>query len=235
MKSSAAFVLFLTAAALSGQPCAPAATRLCLSGQRFSVEVRWTDFQGNTGAGQAVPLTSDTGYFWFFGPTNVELVVKVLDGRGLNGHFWVFYGALSNVEYEMTVQDLRPGTSRSTTTRPAGSPARGTRWRSLLTRSRSPNARAASVSDRRLAESSIAPAAPDAAAASAPQRRARRRSPRTALCLAGGRFRVTAAWKDFEDNTGVGHAVALTSDTGYFWFFGSSNVEVVVKALDGAG
>ena len=57
MKGSAAFVLFLTAAALTGQPCAPAATRLCLSGGRFSTEVSWKDFQGRTGVGQAVALT----------------------------------------------------------------------------------------------------------------------------------------------------------------------------------
>ena len=51
-------------------------------------------------------MTSDTGYFWFFQSSNVELVVKVLDARGLNGKFWVFYGALSNVEYTITVTDL---------------------------------------------------------------------------------------------------------------------------------
>jgi hypothetical protein len=39
-----------------------------------------------------VPLGADTGYFWFFEDTNVELVVKVLDGRAINGHTWVFYG-----------------------------------------------------------------------------------------------------------------------------------------------
>ncbi len=61
--------------------------------------------QGRSGHGAAVPLTSDTGYFWFFDPANVELMVKVLDGRGINGKFWVFYGALSNVQYTITVID----------------------------------------------------------------------------------------------------------------------------------
>ena len=36
---------------------------------------------GRTGAGRAVPLTADTGDFWFFGAENVEVVLKVLDGR----------------------------------------------------------------------------------------------------------------------------------------------------------
>jgi len=33
----------------------------------------------------------------------------VLDGRGLNGKFWLFYGALSNVEYTLTVTDTQTG------------------------------------------------------------------------------------------------------------------------------
>jgi hypothetical protein len=31
-----------------------------------------------------------------------EVLVKVLDGRAVNGKFWVFYGALSNVRYSVT-------------------------------------------------------------------------------------------------------------------------------------
>ncbi|MDQ2980541.1 MAG: hypothetical protein M3R62_15130, partial [Acidobacteriota bacterium] len=90
-------------------PCVSGPTTLCLNNQRFKVEVRWKDFQGNTGAGQAISLTGDTGYFWFFSSSNVELVVKVLDGRGINSSFWLFYGALSTVEYTMTVTDSVTG------------------------------------------------------------------------------------------------------------------------------
>jgi len=36
-------------------------------------------------------------------------VVKVLDGRPINGTFWVFSGALSNVEYTITVTDTTTG------------------------------------------------------------------------------------------------------------------------------
>jgi ELWxxDGT repeat protein len=79
--------------------CQPSSTRLCLSGGRYAVEATWQDFQGHRGVGHAVALTPDTGYFWFFSDTNVEAVLKVLDGRTLNDHVWVFYGALSNVEY----------------------------------------------------------------------------------------------------------------------------------------
>jgi hypothetical protein len=101
-------------------PCAPSATRLCLQDGRFAVEARWKDFQGKTGQGEAVPLAGgDTGYFWFFGPDNVEVVLKVLDGRPLNNKFWIFYGALSNVEYTLTVTDTETGKVR-TYTNPSG-------------------------------------------------------------------------------------------------------------------
>jgi hypothetical protein len=35
--------------------------------------------------------------------------VKVVDGRAVNGKWWVFYGALSNVEYTVTVTDTQTG------------------------------------------------------------------------------------------------------------------------------
>ena len=85
--------------------CSAGDTTLCLNHERFQIEVSWVGHDSFIGVGQAVPLSSDTGYFWFFSDSNVELVVKVLDGRWLNDHFWVFYGALSDVEYTITVTD----------------------------------------------------------------------------------------------------------------------------------
>ena len=56
----------------------------------------------------------------------------------------------------------------------------------------------------------------------------------TTLCLSDGRFRVETAWRvPREDTSGLGTAVALTADTGYFWFFDAENLEVVVKVLNG--
>jgi hypothetical protein len=89
--------------------CAPSSARLCLNGDRFAVEIAWKDFQGHTGAGKVVELTGDTGYFWFFDAANVEVVLKVLDGTPVNGHHWVFYGALSSVDYTVTVTDTQTG------------------------------------------------------------------------------------------------------------------------------
>lgn len=95
---------------LSGvEPCVASATVLCLNQGRFRVAVTWKDFSGRTGVGRTRELTLDTGAFWFFAPENVELTVKVLDGRALNGRFWVFYGALTNVEFTLEVTDTETG------------------------------------------------------------------------------------------------------------------------------
>jgi hypothetical protein len=85
--------------------CAVGSGQLCLGG-RFRVEVRFTDPRNGQSSGATpVPLTTDTGAFWFFDPANLELVVKVIDGRAVNDSFWVYYGALSDVEYAITVTD----------------------------------------------------------------------------------------------------------------------------------
>ena len=97
----------------AGGSCVADEQTLCLQDGRFRVRATWTDFSGNQGIGKAVRLTADTGYFWFFGADNVEVVLKVLDGRPVNDHFWVFYGALSSVEYVLTVTDTVTGVSRT--------------------------------------------------------------------------------------------------------------------------
>jgi CARDB protein len=99
--------------------CTTDSATLCLNANRFRVSVAWVTLSGRTGDeqaaaasgnGQAVSLTGDTGYFWFFSANNVELVIKVVDGRAFNNFFWVFYGALSNVQYTITVTDTLTGT-----------------------------------------------------------------------------------------------------------------------------
>ena len=40
---------------------------------------------------------------------NPEMLVKVLDGRPVNGHWWVFYAALTNVGFTLHVTDRMTG------------------------------------------------------------------------------------------------------------------------------
>lgn len=85
--------------------CTSDGQTLCLANDRFRVRATWRDLTGASGVGQAFELTPDTGYFWFFSQSNVEVVLKVLDACGVNGHFWVFAGGLTNVEVEIRVTD----------------------------------------------------------------------------------------------------------------------------------
>jgi hypothetical protein len=91
---------------------------LCLNGQRFKVTATFDAGGGNAGAAHAVTLTADTGYFWFFNSSNVEVVVKVLNGCGSGGHYWVFAAGLTNVETVLTVTDTRTRAMKSYTNPP---------------------------------------------------------------------------------------------------------------------
>jgi hypothetical protein len=78
-------------------------------GEHFCVQVEFKGHQGGQGLGTAVPYRSlDSGAFWFFHRDNWELLVKVLDGCAVNGHYWVFLAATTNVEFDLFV-DPRSG------------------------------------------------------------------------------------------------------------------------------
>jgi hypothetical protein len=89
-------------------PCVPGDAHLCLNDNRFQVDAQWTA-NGTSGAGHAVPLTTDTGYFWFFADTNIEVVIKVLNACALNQRYWVYAGGLTNVKVHLTVTDTQSG------------------------------------------------------------------------------------------------------------------------------
>jgi len=99
---------------LADLSCSAGPTTQCLNQGRFQVEVTWRDFSGGSGEGRVVPYGSDdSGLFWFFDEENWEMLVKVLDGCGVNGNFWVFSAATTNVEYHLTVTDTATGIVRS--------------------------------------------------------------------------------------------------------------------------
>jgi len=95
--------------------CVPTTTALCLQGSRFKVEATFQAPDGTAGSAQTVQLTPDTGYLWFFAASNVEAVVKVLDGCALNQHFWVFAGGLTNVQTVIKVTDTQTGAVKTYT------------------------------------------------------------------------------------------------------------------------
>ncbi|MEE8522788.1 MAG: Calx-beta domain-containing protein [Thermoanaerobaculia bacterium] len=95
------------------EPCVAGAQTLCLNGGRFRVRVAWRDFEDDTGPGSVVPFgADDSGLMWFFDADNWEMLIKVLNGCGFNGNYWVFSAATTNVEYTLTVEDTVTGAVR---------------------------------------------------------------------------------------------------------------------------
>lgn len=76
----------------------------------FQVLVEWKNPRdGSEGEGYGLPLAEDSGAFWFFNPANVEATIKILDGRPVNGHWWVFIASMTDLEMKVTIYENRNG------------------------------------------------------------------------------------------------------------------------------
>ena len=80
-----------------------------LNGDRFRVEVAWRNATGAAGIGQLAVRSDDSAVLYFFDASNWELLVKVLDACGVNGNYWVFSAATTDVEFTLTVTDTQNG------------------------------------------------------------------------------------------------------------------------------
>ncbi|MDE3266767.1 MAG: fibronectin type III domain-containing protein [Acidobacteriota bacterium] len=209
--------------------CVEDGDTVCLNEGRFRVELQW-ESADDAGAGAAVPLTNDTGYLWFFNADNVEVVVKVLDGCAFNQRYWVFAGGLTDVEVIMTVIDSETGVA-ATYYNPPGAAFQ-------LVQDQDTFAVCSQAANR---EPSDVGAPTVGAPAFWPASVAERQHGGSCvpddqtLCLENGRFSVRATWQKPDGETGDAVAWPLTGDTGLYWFFEPSNVEMVLKVLDGCG
>ncbi len=80
---------------------------------RFRISATWKNFQGVTGNGTFVPLGSEeSGVIWFFDPAIFEVMIKIVDGCSFNNRYWVFFAALTNVEFHITVLDTWTDTQK---------------------------------------------------------------------------------------------------------------------------
>jgi hypothetical protein len=84
----------------------PRAAHLNLIGGRFQVAVTGEQ-QGARPT--AVKLSQTGGYFWFFDPEDIEITIKVVDGRALNGHYWVFIASMTDTPLTVTLTDTSAG------------------------------------------------------------------------------------------------------------------------------
>lgn len=71
----------------------------------YSVEVTYKHpVTGEATAAEMKDLSRSAAAFWFFDPSNPEITVKVLDGRGVNGHHWVFVSSLTTMDFVVRVE-----------------------------------------------------------------------------------------------------------------------------------
>src|SRR5436190_11596643 len=104
--------LLLAAGRSEAAGCAAGDDGVCLLGGRFRAEVTWVG--GPAGEARAQALGRRAAYFR--SPAGDTLVVEIVDGGAVNGHFWVLSGVASDAEgnprYGLTVTDLADGSSR---------------------------------------------------------------------------------------------------------------------------
>ncbi|MCE2558266.1 MAG: fibronectin type III domain-containing protein [Acidobacteria bacterium] len=229
-----------TTGAVSGA-CRTGEQYLCLAEGRFEVQAHWKNHlqEGDFGIATSVPIevSDESGMFWFFNSSNIELVVKTLDGRGINGHYWVFFGALSNVEYWVTVRDTEGGGRRTYHNPPAENCGQSDTMAFVPAAASSASAAGNRVPDPGFdlmplsLTSLVLPGV-----ASAQEGGGNCEAGETRLCLRNGRFSVEVELVDPADmQRKAGKVVSSvgTNETGFFWFFSPTNVELATKLLDG--
>ncbi|MCH9649335.1 MAG: hypothetical protein K0U98_13930 [Deltaproteobacteria bacterium] len=216
------------------QPCGADQTRLCLQGGRFEVTGSYETPSGVTGPVRFVTLSDDSSYVWFFQPNNVEALVKVLDGRPVNDHFWVFSGGLSNVEYSLNVRDSSTGEEK-VYTNPQGNFSSFGDVAAFFDPTEAPLSQGEAV-DLSIASSSSGPRQENRAPASAPAPEAGRGGcvpDSQSLCFLDRRFQVKVSREGPRGELVPAQVVPLTDQTGAFWFGNRNNLELIVKVHDG--
>lgn len=194
-----------------GRPCVANPQTLCLQNRRFAVQVSWTNqFDNSSGVGRAVPSTDTTGFFSFGDPSNLELMVKVLNFGTVEK---VFYGELTNLQFTITITDTRTGqvNNYSNTTGDCGG----------IDQTAFASSTAASTQGVLKMLSAGAPASGSC------------RADKNTLCLLNGRFAITVDWSNPGNGaSGHGGARPLSGLVGTFFFTDPTNVELMTKMLD---
>lgn len=213
-----------------------ASDALCFDDGNFSVSLTARDPRtGETGAGKPIPQTDLFGFFSLpdltGNPENPEVFVKILDGREVNGSYWVFHGGLTDLEYVLFVTDLRTNEVKAYRKEPfgfcGGADTSAFRRAPSGVPTESMPSSGASHSSGELVESSGASSSQPGCGSSI-------------LCLGNGRFTVQLAATD--PRTGKTSSGTPIPQNDMFGFFSlpdltgnARNPEVFVKVLDGRG
>lgn len=209
--------------------CVPSASTLCLADGRFRVQARWRSFEGETGVGIVTAgATNRAGIFWFFNGNTWEVLAKMLDGCGVNNHYWFFAAGATNVEYTLIVTDTATNSMKE-----YFNPL-GVRSPAFVDTRAFATCEVSLIAEELLFAPEVpAPTQPETNPIPPMQGTACGVGSST-LCLHDGRFRVEVDWRDFNDRIGDGRVAPLgTDDSGVLWFFDSANWELLIKVIDG--
>jgi hypothetical protein len=174
------------------------------------------------------------GYFSFGDPSNLELMIKILD---FGSEVRLFYGQLTNLEVRIRVADTKTGQVREYGNGPNNCGAivtlPGAAADPLAARNASAGLLTPHVFDFAKPGPGI-PAATDLTGNVRHGVHAGSCAPgRDRLCLGRRRFQVEVDWRNqFNGSAGTGRAAALSDLTGSFAFQDPRNVELLVKVLD---
>lgn len=84
--------------------CEPERSALTLSGG-YNVYMCYETYAGETGEALDWGLdSSQSGLLFFFERGNAEVLVKVLDGCGVNGHRWVFVAPVTDLAFNLRIE-----------------------------------------------------------------------------------------------------------------------------------
>ncbi len=219
--------------------CSADSDTRCLRDSRFSVAVDWwaKDGEPRQAAKVVHEGTDDSALFRFFSAGNWEVLLKVLDGCSVNGNVWVFGASATTLGYSIKVTDTVTGTMKEYRNEP------GTLSAAITDNSAFPGACSGAGAAASLAPSAVGDAASAsrqaaaASAAMAPVAAAEGdacKEDASTLCLLGDRYAVSVDWTSVDGAMGKGRAARpRTDDSGLFWFFSSTNWELLVKVLNG--
>ena len=87
----------------SPAPCDPG-QGLCLENGRFLAIVSRRN-STIVPSSHPVTLSQKSGYFWFDYSPSVDVVIKILDGRTLDGHYWIHWSVLSDEAVSIMIID----------------------------------------------------------------------------------------------------------------------------------
>lgn len=212
--------------------CRRGPDRLCLLGNRYAVDVSWRNqFDGSAGTGRAQQASDIAGYFSFGDPSNLELMIKMLD---FGGEVRFFYGQLTNLEVKIHVADTKTGQVREYGNSPKNCGAIASLPDSSA--SSSLGLRTAQVFDFAQPGRGIPGTAHldgKIEAVAGAHETGSCVPGKNRLCLGHRRFQVEVAWRNhFDGSSGPGRAAALSEITGSFAFQDPRNVELLVKVLE---